>query len=113
MGSNATAATAATATGGASAALIVLVWVLGLFHVTLPADVGAAFIMLLGPALHGVWLRYVSDPVPTEPTAMVPVTVEAPPPMAAPAPAMEVAPIAVQSAPLAAPHPPNIIIPGT
>ncbi len=83
MGSNATAATAATATGGASAALIVLVWVLGLFHVTLPADVGAAFIMLLGPAIHGIWLKYVTPPLPTEPTAMVPVTIDPPAPVQA------------------------------
>jgi membrane-bound metal-dependent hydrolase YbcI (DUF457 family) len=42
-----------TATSGAGAAAVsVLVWALGLFHITIPADVAASLVMLAAVASH-------------------------------------------------------------
>jgi hypothetical protein len=55
-------ATAAAATGTAGAALVVASWAPGLAHITVPADVAAAIIVLASPFLHvlavnvGAWL---------------------------------------------------------
>ena len=44
--------TASASTGAAGAAVVVLVWVLGLFKVQLPGDVAAAIVMILSPLVH-------------------------------------------------------------
>lgn len=42
----------AASSGAAGSAVVVLVWVLSLFHIALPPDVAAALVMLLAPLVH-------------------------------------------------------------
>jgi hypothetical protein len=52
------------ASGGlAGAAIVILTWVLSLFHVTLPADVAAALIVMLSAAVHAGVLKWAIDPL--------------------------------------------------
>ncbi len=102
MGSNATGSTALASGGLAGAGVVILVWLLSLFHVTMPADVAASFMVVLAGLIHAGVLKWAIDPVPEEPTAMVPVTVEAPAPVVSPSlaePKPAAPPVVVVSAP--------------
>jgi len=52
-----TQGTAATATGVTGAALVVLVWGLGLYGVQVPAEVVAAIGVLIAPLVHYIMVR--------------------------------------------------------
>jgi hypothetical protein len=45
-------ATSAASSGVAGAAVVILTWGLGLLHVQVPAEVAAALLVVLSPALH-------------------------------------------------------------
>jgi hypothetical protein len=45
-------ATGAASSGVAGAAVVILTWGLGLLHVQVPAEVAAALLVVLSPALH-------------------------------------------------------------
>ena len=86
MGSNATASTAAASGGVAGAAVVILVWLLGLMHVTMPADVAAAVMVVLSAALHAGVLKYMVPSLDEEIAAAAPAVVPSPV-AASPAPA--------------------------
>lgn len=49
----------AAASGGAAAAIVViLMWVFGLFHVTVPAEVASAFVFVIGAGVHWLVIKY-------------------------------------------------------
>lgn len=56
--------TAAASSAGAAAIVIILLWILGLFHVTVPPEVSAAFVTLVGMAVHFVVIKYGLDTTP-------------------------------------------------
>jgi hypothetical protein len=45
-------ATGAASSGMAGAAVVILTWALGLLHIEVPAEVAAALLVVLSPALH-------------------------------------------------------------
>lgn len=45
-------ATGAASSGMAGATVVILTWALGLLHVEVPAEVAAALLVVLSPALH-------------------------------------------------------------
>ncbi len=45
-------ASGAASSGAAGSAVVVMVWVLSLFHIPLPSDVAAALVMLIAPMVH-------------------------------------------------------------
>ena len=45
-------ASGAASSGAAGSAVVVMVWVLSLFHIPLPSDVAAASVMLIAPLVH-------------------------------------------------------------
>jgi putative flippase GtrA len=49
----------AGSTGGSTAAVVVLTWLLGLLHITIPPEVSAAAVALLAPLVH-----YVANRIP-------------------------------------------------
>ncbi len=63
MATSPTLSTSAASGGAAGAAIVLLQWGMGLFHVPLPADVAGAIMVLLTPMIHYVVARAgVSDP---------------------------------------------------
>jgi hypothetical protein len=56
--------TAGAAGGASGAAVILLVWGLSLAHVTMPAEVAAAAMMLLTPVIHYTAVRLGVEPDP-------------------------------------------------
>jgi hypothetical protein len=52
-----TQGTAATAGGLTGAALVVMVWGLSLYHITVPAEVIAAMGVLIAPLVHYIMVR--------------------------------------------------------
>lgn len=51
-------ATAAASGFSASGFMIILVWLLSLFHIDLPPTVAAAMVGMIGPVIHWVVLKY-------------------------------------------------------
>lgn len=68
-------ATAAAAGGASGAAVVLITWGLGLAHVTVPAEVAAAMMVLATPILHLIAVRIGAAPTET-PTP----TITTPPP---------------------------------
>lgn len=69
------AVSTAAASGGVVGAIVVMVvWGLGLAHVTVPAEVAAALMVVLAPIVHllAVRLGLSPDPVPTPDTPAAP-----------------------------------------
>jgi hypothetical protein len=62
--SPATQATAAAAGLSAAAIVVIIVWIVGMFHVTVPGEVTAAATSLIGFGVHWLGLKY---GLPTEP----------------------------------------------
>ena len=50
--------TAAASSGGAAGIVIILLWALGLAKITVPPEVAAALVTLIGSAVHCVVIRY-------------------------------------------------------
>jgi glucan phosphoethanolaminetransferase (alkaline phosphatase superfamily) len=51
-------ATAVASSGSAAALVVILLWLIGLFHVTVPPEVAAAFVTLVGAAVHWAVIKY-------------------------------------------------------
>ena len=66
-----TLSSGAASSGVAGAAVVILQWAMGLFHVPLPADVGAAILVILAPLIHWAITR---AGLPDAPPATVPET---------------------------------------
>ena len=64
-----TLSTSAASGGVAGAAVVTLTWALGLFHVALPPDVAAAFMVLAAPVVHYLVTR---EKAPAAPEAVKP-----------------------------------------
>jgi hypothetical protein len=75
-----THATAAASGGVAGAAVVIITWLLSLFHLEVPAEVAAAAMVVLTPIVHLIAVRLnvgdLSEPTP----APTPAPVPAPPP---------------------------------
>lgn len=56
---NTTVSTAAASVGAAGAFVVVAQWLLSLVHVQLPADVGAAVVVVLGWLIHTLTVYHV------------------------------------------------------
>jgi len=56
-------ATGAASSGVAGATVVILTWALGLLHVEVPAEVAAALLVVLSPALHFAVVRLGIDRV--------------------------------------------------
>ena len=50
-------ATGAASSGMAGAAVVILTWALGLLHIQVPAEVAAALLVVISPALHFAVVR--------------------------------------------------------
>lgn len=55
-------ATPAAAGGAAGASVVIITWALGLMHITVPAEVAAAMMVLAAPLLHLVAVRIGAEP---------------------------------------------------
>ena len=58
-------ASGAASSGAAGSSVVVLVWVLSLFHTPLPSDVAAALVMLIAPVVHLLITRRPANAPPT------------------------------------------------
>ena len=50
--------TAAASSGGAAGIVIILLWAIGLTHVTVPPEVAAALVTLIGILVHWVVIKW-------------------------------------------------------
>ncbi len=50
--------TAAASSGSAAGVVIILLWLIGLFHVTVPPEVAAAFVTLIGTGVHWAVVKW-------------------------------------------------------
>jgi len=66
-------ASGAASSGAAGSAVVVMVWVLSLFHVPLPSDVAAALVMLIAPVVHVLISRRSRNALPAMPAPITPV----------------------------------------
>ncbi len=61
-------ATGAASSGVAGALAVIVTWALGLEHIAVPAEVAAAFLVVLTPLLHYAVVRLGIEPVRAAPT---------------------------------------------